>query len=82
MDFAGFENDVWESVNESTYTEQWGSLADSNPDGDYTGVVYTIGETWQGTLYGAREGSITGRVVYRFDTETEQREWFDAVTAS
>lgn len=81
MDREAFEQDVWDSVNESTFTDQWGSLDDSNPDGTYTGVVFTIGETWQGTLYGAEENTYGQRAVYLFGTETEQRQWFDGVSA-
>jgi hypothetical protein len=79
MDREAFEQDVWDSVNESTFTDQWGSVDDSNPDGTYTGVVFTIGETWQGTLYGAEENTYGQRAVYQFDTETEQRQWFNAL---
>lgn len=77
MDFAAFETDVWADVNESTYAEQWG---DANSAENFTGVVFTIGETWQGTLYGAEENSYGQRRVYQFDTETEQRVWFDNAT--
>ena len=82
MDQEAFESDVWQSVNESTYTDQWGSLDDSSPDGDYTGMVFTVGETWQGTLYGTEENTYGQRAVYRFETETGQREWFDAVAGA
>lgn len=74
MDFNAFENDVWDSINESLFTEQAGDLSE-------TSVVVTIGETWQGALYGAEENDYGQRYVYLFDTETEQRAWFDAVTS-
>ena len=82
MDIEQFETDAWESVNESAYTEQVGSLDDSTPDSGYTGVVFTIGETWQGALYGTEENYYGQRAVYLFETETAQREWFDAVTSA
>lgn len=77
MDWEAFESDVWDSVNESTYTEQWGSLDSSGED--YTGIVFTIGETWLGTLYGTEENEYGQRCVYMFETEVEQRNWFDAM---
>lgn len=80
MDREAFEQDVWDSVNESTFTEQWGSLDDSDPDGDYTRIVFTIGETWDGVLFGTEENYYGQRAVYQFDTETEQRQWFEDVT--
>lgn len=73
MDREAFEQDVWEDVNNGTFTDQVGNLSK-------TDQVITIGETWQGALYGAEENSMGQRYVYLFDTETEQREWFDAVT--
>lgn len=73
MDYATFEDDAWEDVNDGTFTEQAGNLAE-------TDQVVTIGETWQGALYGAEENNYGQRAVYLFDTEAEQREWFDAVT--
>lgn len=76
MDWDAFERDVWDSVNESTYTEQWGSLDDSDPFNGYTGLVVTIGETWQGTLYGVTEGYYGEKNVYMFETESDQRDWF------
>lgn len=75
MDNVAFEDDVWESVNNSLYTELAGSMED-------TGIVFTVGETWQGTLYGTEENDYGQRAVYRFDTEDAQREWFDAVTGA
>lgn len=72
MDWATFENDVWENVNESRYIAQ-----ETNSDG----VTVTIGETWQGALYGAEENEYGQRAVYRFDTENEQIAWFEAVTS-
>ena len=73
MDFDAFETSVWDSINESLFTEQVGNLSE-------TSIVVTIGETWQGALYGAEENDFGQRAVYLFDTETDQREWFDAVT--
>lgn len=78
MDQDAFESDVWQSVNESAYDEQWGDLGDSE---HFTGIVFTIGETWQGALYGAEENYYGQRAVYLFSTPREQREWFDAVVA-
>lgn len=75
MDREEFENDVWDSVNESLYTDQWTA-------GDCSGLAFTIGETWQGTLYGTEENAYGQRAVYQFDTEDEQRDWFDGVTAA
>lgn len=80
MDWEAFESDVWESVNETAFAYQTGSLDDSDPDSGFTGRVLTIGETWQGTLYGAREDSDGHRRVFAFDTEREQSEWY-ATTA-
>ena len=76
MDWEAFERDVWDSVNESFYAYQHGSLDDSTPDGGYTGVVTTIGETWLGTLYGATENVNGTRRVYMFDTRAEQGDWY------
>lgn len=75
MDFEAFEADVWDSVNNSLYTELAGSMED-------TGIVFTVGETWLGTLYGTEENEYGQRAVYMFDTESAQREWFDAVTGA
>ena len=75
MDYTAFEEDVWESVNDSLYTDQAGSMDD-------TGIVFTVGETWQGALYGTEENEYGQREVYLFDAETLQREWFDAVTGA
>jgi hypothetical protein len=79
MDWEAFENDVWKNVNDSLYTAQEGSLDDSDPYGGYTGIVVTIGETWQGALYGAEQNTYGQRAVYQFATETEQRDWFAAM---
>lgn len=73
MDREQFEQDVWASVNDSLYSDQWGSM-------DETDRVVTIGETWQGALYGASENTYGQRAVYQFDTEAEQRAWFEGVT--
>ena len=73
MDREQFEADVWESVNTSLYVDQ--ITAD-----DGSGQAVTIGETWQGALYGATENEYGQRCVFRFDTEDEQRAWFDGVT--
>ena len=75
MDWEAFVADVWESVNDSLYTEQAGDLAAGDP------IVATIGETWQGALYGTEENNYGQRAVYLFQTEDEQRSWFDAVTS-
>lgn len=75
MDFEAFEEDVWESVNSSLYTELAGSMYD-------TGIVFTVGETWQGSLYGTEENDYGQRAVYRFENETAQRYWFGAVTGA
>ena len=82
MDWEAFERDAWQSVNESTYTEQWGSLDDSDPFNGYTGEVVTIGETWQGTLYGTLEGYYGDRSVYMFESESDQRDWFTSHTST
>lgn len=76
MDWETFNDDVWESVNESVYTEQHGSLDDSNPDSGYTGVVTTIGETWLGALYGTTENYDGTKRAYLFHDEDEQQDWF------
>jgi hypothetical protein len=81
MDWDAFTDNVWDAVNDGIYFDQVGSLDDSNPDGDYTGIVLTIGETWDGVLFGTEENNYGQRAVYQFDTETEQREWFDDVSA-
>lgn len=73
MDREQFELDAWESVNESLYGDQW--TAD-----DGSGLAFTIGETWQGALYGTEENEYGQRVVHLFDTEQDQRAWFDGVT--
>lgn len=74
MDYATFTDDVWENINDGMYTDQAGDLCDGCQ-------IVTIGETWQGALYGAEENTYGQRAVYLFETEAEQREWFDAVTA-
>lgn len=79
MDWEAFERDVWENVNDSMFTEQWGSLDNSDPKGGYTGIVVTIGETWAGTLYGTVETANNGRVYRMFETEGGQRGWFEFV---
>lgn len=77
MDWEAFTDDVWSSVNESTYTAQWGDLGDS----EYrTNIVFTIGETWQGALYGTEENAYGQKVVQLFHTEEDQHEWFKGVT--
>ena len=76
MDFEAFEADVWQSVNESLYAYQTGSLDDSDPDSGFTGHVLTIGETWLGALYGTTENYDGTRRAYLFDTEREQHEWY------
>lgn len=73
MDFATFTNDVWDSINDSLFTDQAGDLSE-------TSYVVTIGETWQGALYGAEENTYGQHAVYRFDTEADQRAWYDSVT--
>lgn len=75
MDIEAFETDVWDSVNNSLFTDQAGSMED-------TGIVFTVGETWLGALYGTEENDYGQRAVYMFDTEAAQREWFDAVTGA
>lgn len=75
MDHVAFENDVWESINNSLYTDLAGSMED-------TGIVFTVGETWLGTLYGTEENEYGQRAVYMFGTEAAQRDWFDAVTGA
>lgn len=69
MDYAVFEQDVLDDVNESTYTDQVGDLNDD-------GIVLTIGETWQGTLYGLTERENGGRSIQVFNTEGAQSHWF------
>lgn len=80
MDWEAFEQDVWESINDCLWSRQWGTLDDSDPTVEYTGLVYSIGETWQGTLYGAAERTSGSNTVRMFDTEDEQRKWFNALT--
>lgn len=75
MDHEAFETDVWDSVNNSLYTELAGSMED-------TGIVFTVGETWLGTLYGTEENDYGQRAVYMFETVSAQRNWFDAVTGA
>ena len=72
MDWEAFQNDVWESVNESLYTDQ--VTAD-----DCSGLAFTIGETWQGALYGVEENAYGQRVIHFFETENEQIAWFESV---
>lgn len=73
MDWAAFETDVWETINDGLFTDQAGTM-------DETGIVVTIGETWQGALFGAEENEYGQRTVYLFDTFEQQAAWFDAVT--
>lgn len=73
MDTEAFEADVLTDVNESTYADQW--TAD-----DSSGQAFTIGETWQGALYGFEENEYGQKAFYLFDTEADQRAWFDGVT--
>ena len=77
MDWEAFERNVWESVNETRYTEQWGSLDDSDPDSGFTGHVVTMGETWLGALYVAIEDYDGGKRVELFDTPKMQREYYE-----
>lgn len=74
MDWEAFIQDVWDSVNESLYTDQ--VTAD-----DGSGIAFTIGETWTGALYGAEENAYGQRAVYLFDTEEEQATWFREVSS-
>lgn len=76
MDWEAFERDVWNSVNESLYAYQTGSLDDSDPDSGFTGQVVTIGETWLGTFYGAVEEYDGTKRVYMFDTRADQGDWY------
>ena len=73
MDHEAFTNDVWDSIGNGLYSDQAGDLCDGCQ-------IVTIGETWQGALYGAEENTYGQRAVYLFDTEDEQRAWFDNVT--
>ena len=73
MDFEAFTDDVWDSIGNGLFTDQAGNLSE-------TLHVVTIGETWQGALYGAEENTYGQRAVYLFDTEADQRAWFDNVT--
>lgn len=75
MDTEAFETDAWDSVNNGLYTELAGSMED-------TGLVFTVGETWLGTLYGTEENEYGQRAVYMFQAEDDQRTWFDAVTGA
>ena len=75
MDWEEFESDVWDSVNESLYAFQWGSLDATDPEG-FTGTVVTIGETWLGTFYGTTENTLGQRMVYMFDTRADQGDWY------
>lgn len=74
MDYATFTDDVWDSIGNGLYTDQAGDLCGPSCQ------IITIGETWQGALYGVEENSMGQRYVHRFDTEDDQRAWFDAVT--
>lgn len=74
MDYAAFEYDVWENINDGLFTDQ-------ESEQEFGGVCITIGETWQGALYGAEENNYGQRVVLLFDTEEAQQQWFDAVTS-
>lgn len=73
MDTTAFEIDALDDIHGGTFTWQGVTL---------DGAVVTIGETWQGALYGLEENGYGQRALHRFDTEDEQRAWFDAVTGA
>lgn len=73
MDREAFEMDVLSSVNESLYSDQWTAE-------DSSGLAFTIGETWLGALYGLEENEYGQKSFHLFDTEADQRAWFDGVT--
>lgn len=79
MDWATFEADVFENVGESLYSDQVTAFDHGD---DVSGLAFTIGETWQGALYGLEENGYGQHVIHRFDTESEQGEWFEAVSAT
>lgn len=72
-------DDVFANVGESLYTDQ---VAACSYGDESSGLVYTIGQTCHGTLYGLEENGYGQHVAYRFITEAEQREWFDDVFAN
>lgn len=77
MDWDAFEQDVYESVNESLYSDQ---VTAADYGDETSGLAYTIGETWAGALYGLEENGYGQRAVYQFADEDEQREWFNSVS--
>lgn len=70
-------DDVFTSIILSLYSDQ---IAASIYGDETSGLVYTIGQTPHGVLYGLEENGYGQRVAYRFITEADQREWFNAVT--
>ena len=77
MDWDAFESDVWESVNESLFSDQ---VTAADYGDETSGLAYTIGETWVGALYGAEENGYGQRSVYLFENGSDQLEWFHSVT--
>lgn len=59
-----------------------GFASDSAGHVSEDGIYVAIGITADNELFGYEENDYGQRVAYRFDTETEQQEWFDAVSAA
>lgn len=74
MDREAFESDVWDNINDGLFDQQISEQ-------EFGGICATIGETWQGALYGAEENNYGQRAVYLFEHTDEQHAWFEAVTA-
>lgn len=70
-----FESDVYDSVGESLYIDSAGNIG----DGDV--LFIAIGETVLGDLYGYEENTYGQRAIQLFDSEAEQRQWFETVSA-
>jgi hypothetical protein len=72
MDWNAFTVDVVDTLNNGFETDSAGSVTED-------GLYIAIGETWIGTLFGYEENNYGQRAYHQFDTEAEQRQWFDAV---
>lgn len=70
-------DDVFESVNNSFYSDR---TAASDYGDETSGLVYTIGQTDNGTPYGVEENGYGQCVVYQFGSRVEQMQWYNAVT--
>lgn len=73
MDWNAFTVDVVDTLNNGLETDSAGSVTED-------GLYVAIGETWIGTLFGYEENNYGQRAYHQFDTEAEQRQWFDAVS--